>query len=269
MSRNIIFLKLGGSLITNKDIPGSPRLDMIHDLAHEIYSFKQLTPDVQLVLGHGSGSFGHISANKFKTRQGVSAAVEWLGFAEVWWQAARLNHIVLKALHQENLPAITFPVSSSTITRDGQLISWNPKSLQAALGKKLLPVIYGDVAFDSIRGGTILSTEDIFSHLAITLLPEKILLAGIEKGVWSDYPERTRLIPEITQRNFAQVFPHLSGSEVTDVTGGMMSKVQSMLALVKRIPNLDVQIFSGTPSENLARVFWGESLGTKIHYEQE
>ena len=265
MNRNIIFLKLGGSLITNKDIPKSPRMATIHDLAHELYSIKKIMPEVKIILGHGSGSFGHTPANKFNTRQGVVTKAEWLGFTDVWWQAASLNHIVIEALHQVNLPAITFPVSSSAITRDGQLISWNLEPVKEALAKNLLPVFYGDVAFDSIRGGTILSTEDIFSHIAVSLQPERILLAGIEKGVWSDYPKRTQLIPEITQDNFDQVFPHLSGSEETDVTGGMASKVQAMLALVEKIPNLDVQIFSGTPSENLTKVLMGESLGTKIH----
>ncbi len=265
MKRNIILLKLGGSLITNKDIPKSPRMDMIHDLAHEIYSIKKIMPDVKIILGHGSGSFGHTPAKEFNTRKGVVTAAEWLGFSEVWWQAASLNHIVLKALHQVNLPAITFPVSSSTITRDGRLISLNLKPVQAALAKNLLPVFYGDVTFDSHRGGTILSTEDIFSHLAVSLRPDKILLAGIEQGVWSDYPQRTQLIQEITQNNFNQVFPQLKGSEATDVTGGMVSKVQAMLTLIEQIPHLEVQIFSGAPPENLTRVLLGESLGTKIH----
>ena len=265
MNRNMIFIKLGGSLITNKDMPRSPRMDIIHDLALEVHSIKKILPDAKIILGHGSGSFGHTSAKEFKTRQGVVTNAEWLGFAEVWWQAASLNHIVVNALHQVDLPAITFPVSSSVITRDGQLISWSLKPVKEALAKNLLPVFYGDVVFDSIRGGTILSTEDIFSHLAVSLHPDKILLVGIEKGVWLDYPKRTQLIPEITQNNFNQVFPHLSGSEETDVTGGMISKVQAMLALVEKIPHLNVQIFSGTPSENLTKVLMGKSLGTKIH----
>jgi hypothetical protein len=44
----------------------------------------------------------------------------------------------------------------------------------------LVPVIYGDVIFDSIRGGTIFSTEEQFEFLAAEFEPEKILLAGVE-----------------------------------------------------------------------------------------
>jgi len=265
MNKDLIFLKLGGSLITNKDIPRSPRLEIIHALAEEVKDILQRMPEVKMILGHGSGSFGHTSANRFNTRQGVETRAEWLGFAEVWWEAASLNHLVLEALHRVNLPAISFPLSSSGVSRDGQIHSLNLRSLHAALAEDLLPVFYGDVAFDTIRGGTILSTEDIFSHLAISLHPGRILLAGNEQGVWSDYPKCTQLLPEITPGNYEKSLPNISGSVATDVTGGMISKVETMLSLVNRIPGLAVQIFSGIPTQNISRVFMGENLGTKIH----
>lgn len=55
-----------------------------------------------------------------------------------------------------------------------------------ALANGILPVVYGDVVFDEVRGGTILSTEDLFQHLAHQLHPERVLLAGLEAGVWAD-----------------------------------------------------------------------------------
>ena len=76
----------------------------------------------------------------------------------------------------------------------------NLAPLKSALANKLLPVIHGDVVFDEARGGTILSTEDLFTHLAHQLHPKRILLAGLEAGVWEDFPARTHLIEEITPR---------------------------------------------------------------------
>ena len=65
----------------------------------------------------------------------------------------------------------------------------------------MIPLVNGDTIFDDQRGGTILSTEDLFIYLARQLHPERILLAGLEEGVWADYPACTQLIGEITPRN--------------------------------------------------------------------
>ncbi len=102
-----------------------------------------------------------------------------------------------------------------------------PPSRQA-LENGLLPVVHGDVAFDSVRGGTIVSTEDIFKYLAVQLHPKRVLIAGIEAGVWADYPACTRIIERITPDNLDEILPALGGSAATDVTGGMASKVKEM-----------------------------------------
>ena len=63
------FLKLGGSLITDKRQPETPRMDVIERLAQEIAAARAANPSLQLVLGHGSGSFGHIYARQYGTRR--------------------------------------------------------------------------------------------------------------------------------------------------------------------------------------------------------
>jgi len=127
-----------------------------------------------------------------------------------------------------------------------------------------LPVIYGDVVFDTVRGGTILSTEDLFSYLAPQLLPQRILLAGIEAGVWADYPQRKRLVGEITRDTLSRVAPGLEGSAATDVTGGMASKVQLSLELVSQLPQLQVLIFSGEQPGFVRQALSGERIGTLV-----
>lgn len=261
---NLYFLKLGGSLITDKASPSTPRMDVIQMLAGEIKSVRKQMPDLKLILGHGSGSFGHIPAKKYGTRQGVATKEAWRGFAEVWWEASSLNRIVLGALHETMLPAISFPASGAVSAQDGKVTFWNLAPLQAALAADLLPVVSGDVVFDNQLGGTILSTEDIFTHLALSLRPRKVFLAGIDEGVWADYPKCKHLISTITQENWEAVAPSLGGSQAIDVTGGMASKVQGMLALTAQIPGMEVQIFSGKLPGNLTRAMLGGSTGTKI-----
>lgn len=265
---NLLFLKLGGSLITDKTRPSTPRLDVLARLAEETAAARAESPQMQLILGHGSGSFGHVPAKKYGTRSGVATQEEWLGFTEVWWQASALNRLVIECLHKADLPALSFPVSAGAFGKGGQVANWDTGPLKAALDAGLLPVVYGDVVFDSQRGGTIFSTEDIFGYLASELEPQRILLAGLEAGVYADYPVCKQLVPEITLANMENVAPALGGSAATDVTGGMASKVHQMLAQVKANPDIEISIFSGEPIDNIKNALLGARFGTQIHHQE-
>lgn len=260
----LLFLKLGGSLITDKNTPSTALPKRIARLVAEIAEFKYANPHTQLVLGHGSGSFGHVAGKKYGTRQGVHTPEEWRGFAEVWQQAKNLNQIVANALHAAGLPAVVFPALSSAAVVDGLVIHWDVTPIRQALEKGLLPVVHGDVAFDSVRGGTIVSTEDIFKYLAAQLHPDKVLIAGIEAGVWADYPACTRLIERITPANLESILPALGGSAAIDVTGGMVSKVREMLALALLVPGLEVLIFSALETGSLLTALSEGLSGTRI-----
>ena len=264
-----VFLKLGGSLITEKTVPRTPRPEVLRRVAQEIAEARQANPRLRLLLGHGSGSFGHVPARQYGTRQGVRTPEQWRGFAEVWRDANALNRLVVDALVEAGLPVIAFPPSASVTARDGQVVDWDITPLCRALQAGLLPVVQGDVIFDTVRGGTILSTEEVFIHLAQHLHPARLLLAGIEPGVWAAYPPRldgaaTGIVPEITPENFMEVLPALGGSRATDVTGGMASKVRQMLALVQDLPGLEVLILSGLQPGAVREALLGELSGTKI-----
>jgi isopentenyl phosphate kinase len=251
-------------LITDKTRPYTPRLETLDNLALQISRAIKYTPDLQLVLGHGSGSFGHQAANQFGTREGVSGKAAWHGFTEVWYQASELNRLIVKAIRNSGLPAITLSPVSSVTARDGKVSSWDLSPLHTMLANDLLPILHGDVVFDENRGGTILSTEDLFAHLALQVHPRRILLAGLEDGVWEDYPARRGLIREMTPRSFAKQASGLGRSSATDVTGGMEAKVKEMLALVEQVPGLEVLIFSGAVSGNIQRALAGENPGTRL-----
>jgi len=276
--KELIFLKLGGSLITDKTQPYTPKLDVIEEVALQISTALQTHPDLRLVLGHGSGSFGHVAASEYHTRDGfvvqppqltqrdrdTTESGYWKGFAEVWYQASALNRFVMKALHKVNMPAIALPPSANVIASDGKVSIWETTSISMALAYGLVPVIYGDVTFDEVRGGTILSTEDLFSHLARAFNPERILLAGLESAVWQDFPDRTRKVETITPKTFNKVAENIEKAAGADVTGGMKSKVTQMLDLVQQNPELKIQIFSGAEPGNILRALTGETLGTWI-----
>ena len=261
----LVLLKLGGSLITDKTQPYTPHLETLEDLAAQIADALRTDPELKLVVGHGSGSFGHAAASQYQTRRGVQGPEGWRGFAEVWYQASALNRLVMESLRRAALPCVTLAPVASVTARDGLLASWDLAVLRSALAAGLLPVVHGDVVFDEVRGGTILSTEDLFVHLARHLQPQHILLAGREAGIWADFPARTRLIRELTPGELDTQAPELKAPAGADVTGGMKAKVLQMCALVKEIPSLDALIFSGLEPGSVRQALLGEHPGTLIH----
>lgn len=260
----LIFLKLGGSLITDKSEPHTPRLEVLRRTVHEIAAALKIDPSLQLLLGHGSGSFGHTSADKHKTHLGVHTSEQWRGFSEVWFEARALNQLVVEACKEAELPVISFPPSACVQTNDQRVVYWDSAPIKSALAHGLLPVVHGDVVFDSVKGGTILATEEAFTYLARELKPARILFAGLEQGVWSDYPACTHLLDLITPDIYAQNTAAVGSSAWTDVTGGMQQKVKLMLELCQAFPAISAQIFSGLQPGAITEALLGSSIGTRI-----
>jgi isopentenyl phosphate kinase len=241
-SGNTVFLKLGGSLITDKTKPETIRPNVLARVAAEIRNALTNTPDLRLVLGHGSGSFGHVAAATYGTRQGVYSAEQWHGFAEVSDAATRLNAIVRSYLLAAGVPAMSLSPSASAECADGTIQRIASTPVINALDAGLLPLIHGDVAFDSVRGGTIISTEEVMTALTDVLQPTWLLLAGETDGVYNLDGD---IIPTITRDNLPDIRAALGGSRGTDVTGGMLTKVMTMLDLIDAQPGLSIRIFSG------------------------
>jgi len=258
----MIFLKLGGSLITDKARPETARLEVLARLAVEIAEVRAERPELRLLLGHGSGSFGHPAAARHGTRAGAHTPDEWRGFQQVWWAAHRLQRLVLDALLQAGLPAIAFPPSSHALCEGGELIQLAAEPLTRALEAGLLPVTQGDVAFDRRWGATIVSTEQVMGFLAASLKPKRILLAGIEEGVYARYPQKDQLLAKLSRADLEQ--SSIGGSGEVDVTGGMLEKVAWSLSMSQADPELEMHVFSGVTPGNVRMAILGAALGTRV-----
>lgn len=255
----LTFLKLGGSLITDKNREATPRLQHLQRLATEIRTAMDARPEMRLLIGHGSGSFGHFVGRRYRTRRGVRSPQEWLGYTQVGAAAARLNRLVTDTLLKAGVPVLSIQPSASALCRDGTLVKLESDCILHALEQGLVPLVYGDVARDEIRGGTIISTEEVFLYLAPLLRPARIVLLGQVAGVLDQNGE---VIPYITADQDDPGTLPLGDSHGVDVTGGMFSKVTEMRDLVSRHPAISVRILSGIPPQELQKTLIDPSYPT-------
>ena len=253
----LIFLKLGGSLITDKSEAYTVRLDVLGRLCGEIHEGLAASRS-RLVLGHGGGSFPHVSASRYRTHEGIVGPESWAGFARVHADAARLNTMVCEHLRSAGVDAMPIQPSAVAQARGGEIVRWDTKPIERLLDGGLVPVPYGDAVTDELQGCAIASTEELFRFLAPRLEPRRILLVGKVDGVLDG---DGRLIARITAADLPGIRSALGGSDgVADVTGGMLQKVEHALRM-----GAPVEIVNGLRPGLVRRALQGETgLGTEI-----
>ncbi len=261
----LIFLKLGGSAITDKTQPAAPKPEVIRELARAVFDARAKNPTLAILLGHGSGSFGHFTAKKF----GYAQPDNWRAYAETSASAARLNRLVTDIFLQQAVPVVSFQPSASARTRDGELIHLDYANIRLALAHRLVPLIYGDVAFDETRARSIISTDAQFAFLAPILQPTRLVYTTAVGGIYRADPMQqpdAELIREITPATWAAQRAQVGASHGYDVTGGMMDKLARSVALVQRFPQLHIHILAASAAQ-LAPALAGEPIpfGTHIH----
>lgn len=263
--KNLILVKLGGSLITDKTKPFVPRLDVIKRLAEEIHRVRK-EKNIKLIVGHGGGSFPHKPAKDYKVNEGIINKESYKGISLVQDAASRLNRILIKSFIKIGENAVSIQPSSALIAKGGRIKKWYLDPIKEMLKSNLLPVVYGDVAIDIKKGCCIISTEEILNYLARQLGSKRIILAGITDGVFTSDPQKNpdaKLIPEINSRNYKDIKGYLTGSAGIDVTGGMLHRVERMFELTKF--GVEAEIINGEKEGNLKKALLGEKrLGTII-----
>jgi len=232
---DICFIKLGGSLITDKKREGHARSEVIARLAAEIRDLRRGT-SVRWVVGHGSGSFGHFEAHRYGIHLGSRSAEQLPGVAATQSRARELHTLVLEALREAGEAPFSIAPSSSLIFAGGEPAGAWLEPLRGALDIGLLPVVYGDVVIDSERGFGICSTETLFVSLISELQELGRAVAGV---YWLGETEgvldpRGEVIQEVDRAGADALLEQIEGASGRDVTGGMRHRLASVLELAGR-----------------------------------
>jgi isopentenyl phosphate kinase len=266
--RPLIFLKLGGSLITDKSTPFTERRDVIRSLASEIREALVETGS-RLLLGHGSGSYAHTPAAMYRTHQGLVSRDSVEGWARVQDAASRLNRIVLAALLEAGVYAVSVQPSAAAVARKGRIVSWDTFIIEYLLENGITPVVYGDVVVDLQQGCSIVSTEEIFRFLSLRLRPSRVIVATDVDGVYTGDPKAdpsSRKLDLIDHSTFERVFGYLRRPGGFDVTGGMAAKVSTLLEICEQT-GAECEIIGGRKRGNVAQAMKGvRGLGTIIRW---
>jgi len=256
----LYLIKIGGSLITDKTKPYTTRPEVIKTICKEIAELIQ--HGHRIIIGNGAGSFGHFSAQKYGTAQGLTNEQSTFGLAQVQYDAVELNHLLVQTFLNNSTPVFTFAPSSFIQLENGVAGHVDISLIQQAMKSQLTPFLYGDVVLDSVRGCGILSTDILFEELG-----KKLSLANEQVSVISvgDYDgvldSENNLIKHISATE--DTSKYWRKSENIDVTGGMKTKVESMQRLVKEC-GIQSIILNGGVAGRLTAVIEGKETDATI-----
>lgn len=217
-SSELTILKLGGSVITEKDRPETLDGDALRRAASAIAD----AATDRLVVVHGGGSFGHHHA----TEHGVSTTVgtdDPAAVLDIHGAMTTLNQFVLRRLREHDVASVPVHPLSGAV-RSGDELHVQTETVRGMLDTGFVPVLHGDVIVDQERGATILSGDELVVRLAETLDADRVGLCSAVPGVLN---EADAVIDRIVA--YEDVEHVLGGSDATDVSGGMAGKVQTLL----------------------------------------
>jgi isopentenyl phosphate kinase len=258
--REVVLIKLGGSLLTDKTQPKTPRPETIERLAHEIAELRR-TSELALLIGHGSGSFGHDEAARYRIASGLTDESQLVGVSRTQASAAQLNRLVADAFLAEGESPFVLSPSSLLLTRFGLARRFFLETTAAALDQGFLPLIYGDVVLDAGQGAAIASTEILFTALS-QLLPRRrwrvtrVLWLGETDGIYGSDGET---LSELTPTSIPRLLLQVSGASGIDVTGGVRLRLETASRLAKR--GITSQILDGRVPGILGRALAGSQVG--------
>lgn len=235
MARPIVLLKLGGSLITDKARAGVARRAVIGRLAREIAAAAATRGGPRLLIGHGSGSYGHAAAAEGGLIPGADARRRIDAVAATQRRAADLHHIVVAAMADAGARPFSFAPSSFLLASNGRVAEAFTQPIFEALERGLVPVVYGDVVLDRARGATIVSTEELFLIISKEAARRRQTVA---RAVWLGETEGIlgddgRAIARLTAAEALRAAGRVRGAAGVDVTGGVALRLRAAGALAR------------------------------------
>ena len=232
----MILIKLGGSIITNKEKPLSPRRKTIDNISK---SLKKI--DEPIIIVHGGGSYGHYWSVKYDMHT-KEKKYDLRGVAIIKNSMIELNKIILDSLLKNKLkpyclPPTDFMSGNKPITKKIQEVEKIAKS-------GLIPVTFGDALWFGQKKTYILSGDKIMTHFAKMLKPRLTIFALNEDGLYSDLKSK-KLIYELKRER-----PSISENKM-DVTGGMTRKVEEASKIAKM--GMNVFFVNGNKPERMVK----------------
>ena len=260
-SLRLTILKIGGSVITDKQGQLAAKTREINRLAEEIHG----TGMQNLIIVHGGGSFGHPSAEEYAIKEGYKEESQKAGFSVTHHYMTVLNGLFMDSLIWQDLPAVSVSPLSCIITENGRIKEFEEASVKSLLKMGFIPVLYGDTVLDTKLGFTVLSGDQLVSALAIRFGAARIIIGVDVDGVYDADPKlvkTAKMMGHLTLEELKGLQNKLGKATTCDVTGGMLGKMAELISAIEL--NIPVTVVNASKPRYVYKALEGEAVTSTI-----
>jgi isopentenyl phosphate kinase len=227
-------MKLGGSIVTVRERYCTSNIENIDRITSEIARALKEKP-LDLVIVIGGGSYGHQVAAEYDLHKGLMNERQLPGLYLITTKMWENAGVVSAALYRKGLLPFHFQTPAIIVSDDANISISFYDAIERALKLGLIPVLWGDVAFDDKRTFTIVSGDKIIVSLAQRLGAQRLLNLSDIDGVLSGYgTPQASVIRQIDKHNASDVLREIKDSDKVDVTDGMRGKLSSLIEMAER-----------------------------------
>ena len=249
----MILIKLGGSVITDKSQYRKFNKERVSRLCSEIKHSGQ-----RVLVVHGAGSFGHVLSKKYNLQDGFGSDEQIPAVAEVQYDVRDLSQMVVREMLDVGIPAVSIAPGSCFVMENGKLIATDTEAIKRLYDLGIMPVTFGDVVADRIKGFGICSGDQLMEILAELFDVHKVVFVSDIDGLYNADPKsdkKARMFGSVDAETLKNI---KSESNIDDVTGGIRSKMEAMLRMSNA--DCDCVLLNGTIEGRLGALLRGETV---------
>jgi isopentenyl phosphate kinase len=263
LTSELSIIKLGGALLTDKSTPYTARKAILRDVAREIKECLDLGLLKSLILLNGVGSFGHPPVLEHQLHKGFQGPEKLLPLSNTFRIVNEFRNMIITHLQEAKVPVFLIHPSSMTVAEKMRMTRYFLEPLKGYMSVGLIPVLGGDMLYDTAMGWSVGSADQLGVILAQELGAKRLIfatdVAGIYEGDPKTHPD-AQLIEKINLNELDETLETM-GMGTADASGAMKGKLKALVPakdLIKK--GLEISIISMMEYGNLKALLRGDHV---------
>lgn len=268
MASELSIIKLGGALLTDKSVPYTAREAIIRAVAREIKECLDSGLLKSLILLNGVGSFGHPPVLEHRLHKGFQSPEQLLPLCNTFRIVNEFRNMIITHLQEAEIPVVLFHPSSLTVAEKMRMTRYFLEPVKGYMSVGLIPLLGGDMLYDSVMGWSVGSADQLGVILAQELNAKRLIFATDVSGIYEGDPKvhpNAQLMEEVNLNELDDALETM-GMGADDASGAMKGKLKALIPAKDLIEKgLKISIISMMEYGNLKALLKGnQAQSTRI-----
>ena len=264
MKKELTIIKLGGSLLTDKSKPYTARKSVIESAAKELKICIDEGLIESLVIVHGVGSYGHPPVLEYKLHMGYKGPEQFLSLSKTQRVVNEFRFLLTEEFQKAGLSVNLLHASSMVVAEKMRIADAYFEPLKGWLSLGMIPLLGGDLLYDTTMGFSVGSGDVLAVELAKRLKAKRLVFAMDVPGIYNENPRTNPdalLLDTIDIHDVFQILEGMQQIGKLDASGAMKGKLSSISVAMDLIEEgLETTLLSMMEHGNLIGLLKGQDI---------